>query len=178
MKNESIANAHKIFLPLLPGTQSKHRTDQNALPTYSQHHDPCSTHGNAGGKLQSIPTAFTSDCLPAFAIFATVGLQQHVGFLEVISTFRPKATVLHRTEWQGCPLLFFSPLSFCAKLHLAEGNLERWGGWDAVPEWDIGAIPLLSILRMSLKGCCHLSTLAVLKPVQTASSFSILLGKI
>lgn len=61
------------------------------------------------------------------------------------------------------------------KLHLAEGNLERAGRWDAVPEWDIRAVPLLSILRMSLKDRCHLSSLGMLKPVQTASSSSVIL---
>lgn len=92
MKNESVDNAHKPFFTLLPGKQSKHYTDWRTLPTYSTAvvttTTPARQWHREGSKAFS--TAFKSGIVSAFAILGIMDLQQHAGFLGVISTFWEK----------------------------------------------------------------------------------------
>lgn len=148
----------KPFFPFYQGNKA------NTAPTealYLPYSTPAATTTgpapNSGVQSNTFPKAFKSGFVSAFAILGTMNLQPHGGFAEVINTFRESSiSSLDLLDKQFCPLqwlyfvpggffvcllvvngffsLSFCPLKLCVKLHLAKGNLERAGRWDAVPE--------------------------------------------
>lgn len=159
MINESLGNAHKTFLSLLPEEQRKHCPNWSTLPTYSSAAATTTSPApNSGVQSNAFPKALKSGFVPAPAIHCTMNLQPHGSFAEVINTFRESSvSSLHSGDretilpspilvfcvwvfWlvvlMGCfSSLSFWPLKFCVKLHLAKGN--RRGGQEggiAMPE--------------------------------------------
>lgn len=164
----------KSFFPFYQGNKANTAPTEALCLLIALQQQPWQTliqRGWCGEGSKAFPTAFKSGFVSAFAILGTMGLQQHAGFLKVISTFWEKQHFFMGSARQRGNSAFSMSFFFFPSLWSCVWNstLQRgtWQGQEGGMQYLNGtcAIPLLSILMMSLKGHCHLSSLDMLKPV-------------